>query len=99
MPAPCIAKFPPIAEMIHLKCLAICILNSFNNHLTKHGKEPIACGPLQFENNSLAKAPKEYGMANQEEAMLCFLDTFNSFKHYSMNAYPVGLHKDHFKHG
>jgi hypothetical protein len=47
----------------------------------------------------LAKARKEYGLANREEAMFCFLDTFNTFKHYSMVAYPVGLHKDHFKHG
>jgi hypothetical protein len=65
----------------------------------KHGKPQIARGPLQFENDSLAKARKEYRMANQEKAMFCFLDTFNSFNHYSMVAYPVGLHKDHFKHG
>ena len=56
MPAPCIAKFPPIAEMIYLKSLAICILNSFNTHLTKNGKEPIAHGQLQFENVSLEEA-------------------------------------------
>lgn len=33
MPTPYITKFPP-AEMMYLKCLAICILNSFNhNHI------------------------------------------------------------------
>ena len=99
MPAPCFAKFPPIAEMIYLKTVAICILNSFNSQHLKDGKHAIACGPLQFENDSLAKARKEYRSANQEKAMFCFLDKFNSFNHYSMVAYPVGLHKDHFKHG
>ena len=99
MSTPCIAKYPPIAEMIYLKSLAICILNSFNTHLTKNGKEPIARGPLQFENVSLEEARKKYLQANGEEAMFRFLETFNSFNHYSMVAYPVGLHKDHFKHG
>jgi hypothetical protein len=99
MPVPCIAKFPPIAEMIYLKSLAICILNLFNSHQLKHGNLPIACGPLEFENVSLVQARKEYRMADQEEAMFCFLYTFNSFNHYSMVAYPVGLHKHHFKHG
>jgi hypothetical protein len=99
MSTPCIAKYPPIAEMIYLKSLAICILNSFNTHLTKNGKEPIARGPLQFENVSLEEARKKYLQANGEEVMFPFLETFNSFNHYSMVAYPVGLHKDHFKHG
>ena len=53
MPVPCIAMFPLIAEMIYLKSLAICILNSFNSHRMKHGNLTIACGPLEFENVSL----------------------------------------------
>ena len=65
----------------------------------KQGKQAIAGGPLLFENESLAKAQKEYRSADQETALFCFLEKFNSFNHYSMVAYPVGLHKDHFKHG
>ncbi len=99
MPASCIAKFPPIAEMIYLKSFAICILNSLNTKRMKHGKQAIAGGPLLFENESLEKARKEYRSADQETAMFCFLEKFNGFNHYSMVAYPVGLHKDHFKHG
>ncbi len=98
-PASCIAKFPPIAEMIYLKSFAICILNSLNTQRMKQGKQAIAGGPLLFENESLAKAQKEYRSADQETALFCFLEKFNSFNHYSMVAYPVGLHKDHFKHG
>ena len=98
MPAPCIAKFPPIAEMICLKSIAICILNSFNTQRMKHGKQAIAGGPLQFENDSLAKARKEYRSADQEKAMFCFLDKFNSFNHYSMVVYPVGLHKERIRY-
>lgn len=99
MPNPCIAKFPPIAKMINLKSHSICILNAYNYHRIKLRIPPIASGPLKFENRSLVQAKKEYSISNKEEAMLQFLSTFNSFKHYSMVAYPVGLHQDHFKHG
>ena len=65
----------------------------------KHGKQAIVGGPMQFENDSLAKAWNEYRGADQEKAKFCFLDKINSFNHYSMVAYPVGIHQYYFKHG
>ena len=40
-------------------------------------------------------------ISRQEVAMFffCFLTTFNSFNHYSMVVYPVGIHQDYFKRG
>ncbi len=99
MPDPCIAMFPPIAEMIYLKTLAVSILNSFNSYRLQLGHLPFACGSLEFENRSLERAREIFKTSHQEVAMFHFLKTFNSFNHYSMVAYPVGIHQDYFKHG
>ena len=99
MPDACIAMFPPIAEMIYLKTLVVSILNSLNSYHLQLGQLPVAWGPLEFENKSLERARHVYKTSGHEEAMVCFLNTIKSFNHYSMMAYPVGIHQDYFKHG
>ena len=93
------AMFQPIAEMIYLKTLAVSILNFFNSNRIQLGHQPVACAIFKFESRSLERAREEFKKSSQENAMFCFLTTFNSFNHDSMVAYPVGIHQDYFKPG
>ena len=79
--------------------LSVSILNAFNRLCDEIGHRPVACGPLTYENESLSVARDEFKESPREEAMYRFLSKFNTFNHYSMAAYPVGAHYDHFKHG
>lgn len=99
MPNYCIASFPPVAEMIYLKTLSILILNALNEFWAEAGLRPVANGPLKYENESLTIAREAFKQSPKDVAMYHFLSKFNSFNHYSMVAYPVGLNYDHFKHG
>jgi len=98
MPDSCIAKYPPIAEMIYLKAFSISFLVSLNRYFHDCGEPAVAAGPLKFELVSLEHARKVFNSSPPEEAMYGFLCCFNSFNHYSMVAYPVGMHCDHFRH-
>jgi hypothetical protein len=99
MPDSCIAMFPPVAEMIYLKAFSISVLVSLNRYFHDRGEPAVATGPLKFELVSLEHARKVFSNSPPEEAMFHFLCCFNSFNHYSMVAYPVGMHCDHFRHG
>jgi hypothetical protein len=92
----CIAKFPPIAEMIYLKTFSISVLVSLNRHRLKRKEPAVAMGPLQYELVSLEKSRKVFKQSDPDVALYMFLSCFNSFNHYSMVAYPVGMHCDHF---
>ena len=59
---------------------------------------PVECGPLEFENRSLERVWEKFKTSSQEVAIIYFITTFNSFNHYSIVAYPVGIHQDYFKH-
>ena len=92
----CIAKFPPIAEMIYLKTFSISVLVSLNKLRLERKHPAVALGPLKYEIVSLEQARKVFKESPPEEAMFMFLSCFNSFNHYSMVAYPAGMHCDHF---
>ena len=93
----CIAKFPPIAEMIYLKTFSISVLVSLNKHRLDRKEPAVASGPLKYEIESLEQARKVFKESPPEVAMHKFLSCFNSFNHYSMVAYPVWMHCDHFQ--
>jgi hypothetical protein len=99
MPNSCISMFPPIAEMIYLKAFSVSVIVSLNNYFQDCNKQPVATGPLKFELASLESARTVFKNSHPDEAMYNFLCSFNSFNHYSMVAYPVGMHYDHFRHG
>ena len=90
--------FPPIAEMIYLKTFSISVLVSLNRHRLDRNEPAVATGPLKYEVVSLKQARKVFKESHPEEAMYRFLTCFNSFNHYSMVAYPVGMNCDHFHH-
>jgi hypothetical protein len=95
----CIAKFPPIAEMIYLKTFALSVLVSLNTHRRNRKEHPVAMGPLKYELASLEQARNVFKESDPGVAMYMFLRCFNSFNHYSMVAYPVGMHYDFFHRG
>ena len=97
MPDECISRFPPIAEMIYLKALTICTLVEINEFFVGNGRSPVATGPLKYEYKSILKARQKISHSNQQNSMFHFLSTFNAFNHFSMVAYPVGMHLDYFK--
>ena len=99
MPDSCISMFPPIAEMIYLKAFSVSVIVSLNNYFQECNKPSVATGLLKFELASLESARKVFNKSHRDEAMYSFLCCFNSFNHYSMVAYPVGMHCDHFRHG
>jgi hypothetical protein len=61
--------------------------------------EADALCPLKYELASLEQAMKVFKESHPEEALYRFLSCFNSFNHYSMVAYPVRMHCDHFHCG
>ena len=95
----CIAKFPPIAEMIYLKTFALSVLVSLNRHRLNRKETAVALGPLKYELVSLEKARNVFKQSDPGVALYMFLRCFNSFNHFSMVAYPVGMHCDHFHRG
>jgi hypothetical protein len=95
----CIAKFPPIAEMIYLKTFALSVLVSLNSHRQNRMEPAVAMGPLKYELASLEQARNVFKESDPGVAMYMFLRCFNSFNHYSMVAYPVGMHYDYFHRG
>ena len=99
MPDTCIAMFPPIAEMIYLKTFSISVLVSLNRHRLNSNKPAVAMGPLKHELVSLEQARNVFKQSDPCVALHRFLSCFNSFNHYSMVAYPVGMHFDHFHRG
>ena len=99
VPDSCIAMFPPVAEMIYLKAFSCNVIVSLNKYFHECGKPAVAMGPLKSELVSLEHARKVFNNSHPEEAMYHFLCCFNSFNHYSMVAYQVGMHCDHFRHG
>lgn len=98
MPNICLSMFPPIAEMVYLKTLAVSVLVHYNQYRNENNQAAVASGPLRYERISLEEARKAYTSAPKNEAMFQFISKFNSFNNYSMVAYPVGMHCDHFKH-
>ena len=99
MPDSCIAMFPPVAEMIYLKAFSVSVLVSLNRYFHDCDEAEVATGPLKFELVSLEHARRVFNNSPPEKAMYRFLCCFNSFNHYSMVAYPVGMHCDHFHDG
>jgi hypothetical protein len=94
-----IAMFPLIAEMIYLKTFAISVLISFNKHWFEYIEPTVLTRPLKYDLISLEMARKVHKESPAGEAMHWFICCFNSFNHYSMVAYPVGMHCNHFRHG
>ncbi len=99
MPNYCISHFPPIAEMIYLKTFAISVLVQLNKKWIERGHFAVATGPLRYECAALEEARRTYSVSHKEEAMFNFVSKFNSFNHFSMVAYPVGMHFDYFRKG
>ena len=95
----CTAIFPPIAEMMYLKTFSISVLVSRNKHSFTSNEPAVATGPLKYELVSLEQARKVFKEPPPEKDMYRFLSCFNSFNHYFMVAYPVGMHCGHFCHG
>jgi len=91
----CIAKFPPIAEMIYLKTFSLSVLVSLNRHRLNRKEPAVAMGPLKYELVSLEQARNVFEQSDPGVALHMFLSHFNSFNHYSMVAYPIGMHCDH----
>ena len=81
---------------MYLKMLATTMLMSLNDNRLTRGMMPTAVGPLETEMNSILSAREAYLSAPANKKMHDFVAAFAKCNHYSMVAYPVGMHHDHF---
>ena len=99
MPEKCIEQFQVLGEHLYLKMLGINLITSLNKHRIMHGMMPAAVGPLTRELISLSEARRAYSAAPSTRKLHDFIVAFSKINYFSMVAYPVGMHHDHFREG
>lgn len=92
----CISKFPVIADMLYIKMWVITILSSINQLLKNNNMVLVTAGPLHNELTKVLAAcswARHFGGGCN---MFHLISEFNKMKHFSIVAYPVAMHNDHF---
>ena len=99
MPEICLSRYPILGEMTYLKMQSVNILSALNELRVKHGQLPVAIGPINQEMKKIDIARKSYQESSEGMNMHNFIVAFNKLNRFSMVAYPVGMHNDHFRNG
>ena len=73
------------------------IINSHNKHHEINDHQPVAAGPIQHEYNNILESRKKDDASPQKDKMHHFITAFKRLHKFSMVAYPVGMHDDHFR--
>ena len=73
------------------------ITDSLNKHRKINDNQPVAAGPIQHKYNKILASRKKYDASPQKDKMHHFFTAFTCLYKFSMVAYPVGMHDDHFR--
>lgn len=90
------ATYFPLVDLSYNKMMAVLLVEEINRKFVESGRRALATGPISCEMNSIAIARKAYKDSPTEIAMHNLIVAFNSLNHFSMVAYPVGYHYDHY---
>ena len=99
MPDVFLSMHPVLGDVTYCKMLSVMILNSLNEYRLKNNEQPTAVGPIDHEMKNIDIARQEYSSSSESNRMHNFISAFNQLNQYSMVAYPVGMHEDHFRNG
>ena len=95
MPENCINLHPILSELTYVKMFSVSILTEYNFQRVMNGEPPVAIGPLTREKKNMDMARLMYSTA-KTNPMFSLIRHYNSCNKFSMVAYPVGMHNDHF---
>ena len=96
MPDNCISLHPILSELTYVKMFSVSILTEYNFQRVIRGELPVAIGPLTREKKNMDMARLQYSTA-KANPMFSLIRYYNSCNKFSMVAYPVGMHNDHFR--
>ena len=99
MPDVFLSMHPILGDVTYCKMLSVMILNSLNEYRLNNNEEPTAVGPIEHEMKNIDIARQKYSSSSKSKRMHNFIVAFNHLNRYSMVAYPVGMHEDHFTNG
>ena len=95
MPPVC-ATLLPLGDLTYNKMMAILLWNEMNKILISRGRCAVAAGPTSCEMKKILISRQVYADSQPEDAMFNMITSFNGMNHFSMVAYTVGYHCDHY---
>ena len=97
MPGICLTRHLVLADFQYTKMWTVMIIDSLNKHRKINDHQPVTAGPIQHEYNKILESRKKYDASPQKDKMHHFITAFTRLHKFSMVAYPVGMHDDHFR--
>ena len=99
MPACYLLAYPVLADLTYQKIQSVTIFDALNVHRKAHNQAPVAVGPIPRGMDNIKLTRKAYSDSYKPERMFKFIDAFNKLNSFSMVAYLVGMHDNHFRDG
>ena len=99
MPEKMLELCPVLGEFMYVKMLVAMTLNALNKQRAAVGRRMVAIGQLDAEQKQIRAARTAYDLASCELKMHSFVYAYTRITYFSMIAYPVGMHHDHFHDG
>ena len=95
MPALCSSVFLILGDISYNKMMVILTVAEVNKKLESLGIKPVAAGPIRCEMKKILKVRGSYE-STEENKMHTLVHGFNQQNKFSMVAYAVGAHNDHY---